>query len=556
MLSNNDPRFYIPPAGLLRTDSSTMTNASAFSHMHLVSNPDWMSSLSANQQVAAARPARVPPAPVAVRPSAPQPLAVPVAIGTPAAAAKKSFLDIFYRSSSTAAPSKEMSQQASSAAFTLMSVPPKALDVFDTPPLRALPVDAQLPMEYLSKLDKVDATISAAPRHVPPRPMALGSDTWNALSSVPLPPKTKTRCGPLLAPPISIDGVSSGDPTPSWKSLFFSSRFRGTAPTLEAFQNAPPEPIRSTSPGSPHHWITTTSTTTVATAPIPVPPKPVTGSPLRGATVRSLEAGATAAMQVMHHEPRTVAHPLVPVGEDTPAVVKSVLKPVQQAPVISTMFVNPAPNPVSATSPAKEPAPLSLTRNEPEQVWLPEHVEESVSPLPKEFTKSIAGPTMEQAQRDEARTLANVRNFISTLFSGGRDGETDSSTTENKKADGFSALEFVMNRRGTQAKASQPADYSSFFNTSFFDDDCDEDSEEGLEKLRRVISIVMQSAKNHDGNSVSAPISQSCCRGEGGDGTGVVTLTPFPSKYTEFSASYQTTSNNANDNEWRQFAQL
>ncbi|AYU83523.1 hypothetical protein, conserved [Leishmania donovani] len=545
MLSDNDLTFHIPSAGLRRMDAWTATNPSAFSHLHLVGNPDWMSSFSASSQVAAARPALAPPAPVAIEPSTPRLLAAPAAIDAPAPAAKKSFLSMFYRGSSNTVSSTAMPPKASSAASTLMSAPPKALDAFDTPMQRALPVDAQLSVEHLSKLDAVDATISAAPRREPPRPMALGSDTWNALSSVPLPAKTTAGSARLLAPPASIDAVFSRDSKPLWSDLSFTSCFRSTAPTLEAFRSAPPAPILSTPPRSPQHQATS-STATVATAFIPVPPKPVTASPLRDAAVSSAEAAAPAAIPAARRELRAMAHPLVPVGEDAPAVVTPLLKPVEETPMVSSKSANLAPSTVNATPPVWGPEPLSLAGSEPER---------SASPLPTEFAKSISRPTMQQAQRDEARAAANVRNFISTLFSGGGSDETDSPTAGNRKADGFNALEFVTNRRGAQAKASQPVDYSTFFNTSLFEDDHDEDSEEGLEKLRRVVLMVMQSAKNSEGNSVPQPTGQSCRRGGGVDGTGVAPLTTFPSKYTEFSASYQTANNNnADDNEWMQFA--
>ncbi|CAJ1993538.1 hypothetical protein conserved [Leishmania donovani] len=545
MLSDNDLTFHIPSAGLRKMDAWTATNPSAFSHLHLVGNPDWMSSFSASSQVAAARPALAPPAPVAIEPSTPRLLAAPAAIDAPAPAAKKSFLSMFYRGSSNTVSSTAMPPKASSAASTLMSAPPKALDAFDTPMQRALPVDAQLSVEHLSKLDAVDATISAAPRREPPRPMALGSDTWNALSSVPLPAKTTAGSARLLAPPASIDAVFSRDSKPLWSDLSFTSCFRSTAPTLEAFRSAPPAPILSTPPRSPQHQATS-STATVATAFIPVPPKPVTASPLRDAAVSSAEAAAPAAIPAARRELRAMAHPLVPVGEDAPAVVTPLLKPVEETPMVSSKSANLAPSTVNATPPVWGPEPLSLAGSEPER---------SASPLPTEFAKSISRPTMQQAQRDEARAAANVRNFISTLFSGGGSDETDSPTAGNRKADGFNALEFVTNRRGAQAKASQPVDYSTFFNTSLFEDDHDEDSEEGLEKLRRVVLMVMQSAKNSEGNSVPQPTGQSCRRGGGVDGTGVAPLTTFPSKYTEFSASYQTANNNnADDNEWMQFA--
>ncbi|CAC9549847.1 conserved hypothetical protein [Leishmania infantum JPCM5] len=545
MLSDNDLTFHIPSAGLRRMDAWTATNPSAFSHLHLVGNPDWMSSFSASSQVAAARPALAPPAPVAIEPSTPRLLAAPAAIDAPAPAAKKSFLSMFYRGSSNTVSSTAMPPKASSAASTLMSAPPKALDAFDTPMQRALPVDAQLSVEHLSKLDAVDATISAAPRREPPRPMALGSDTWNALSSVPLPAKTTAGSARLLAPPASIDAVFSRDSKPLWSDLSFTSCFRSTAPTLEAFRSAPPAPILSTPPRSPQHQATS-STATVATVFIPVPPKPVTASPLRDAAVSSAEAAAPAAIPAARRELRAMAHPLVPVGEDAPAVVTPLLKPVEETPMVSSKSANLAPSTVNATPPVWGPEPLSLAGSEPER---------SASPLPTEFAKSISRPTMQQAQRDEARAAANVRNFISTLFSGGGSDETDSPTAGNRKADGFNALEFVTNRRGAQAKASQPVDYSTFFNTSLFEDDHDEDSEEGLEKLRRVVLMVMQSAKNSEGNSVPQPTGQSCRRGGGVDGTGVAPLTTFPSKYTEFSASYQTANNNnADDNEWMQFA--
>ncbi|CAG9583692.1 conserved hypothetical protein [Leishmania major strain Friedlin] len=545
MLSDNDLTFHIPSAGLRRMDAWTAPNPSVFSHLHLVGNPDWMSSFSASPQVAAARPALAPPAPVAIEPSAPRPLAAPAAIDAPAPATKKSFLSMFYRGSSNTVSSSVMPPKTSSASFAPMSAPPKALDAFDTPMQRALPVDAQLSVEHLSKLDAVDATISAAPRREPPHPMALGSDTWNALSSVPVPAKTAAGSARLLAPPASIDAVFSRDSKPLWSDLSFASRFRSTAPTLEAFRNAPPAPILSTPPRSPQHQATS-STATVATAFIPVPPKPVTASPLRDTAVSSVEAAAPATMPAARREPRAMAHPLVPVGEDAPAVVTPLLKPVQEIPMVSSKSANLAPSTVNATPPVWGPEPLSLASREPEP---------SALALPTEFAKSISRPTMQEAQRDEARAAANVRNFISTLFSGSGSDEMDSSTAGNRKADGFNALEFVTNRRGAQAKASQPVDYSTFFNTSLFEDDHDEDSEEGLEKLRRVVLMVMQSAKNSEGTCVSQPTSQSCRRGGGVDATGVAALTTFPSKYTEFSASYQTANNNnADDNEWMQFA--
>ncbi|GET93239.1 hypothetical protein, conserved [Leishmania tarentolae] len=541
MLSDNDLMFHVPTAGPRRMDPLTVTNPSAFSHLHLVGNPDWMSSFSASPKATVARPALAPPAPVAVEPSASRPFAAPAAIDAPAPAAKKGFLSMFYRGSSNTVPSPAMLPKASNETCTPVSAPPKGLGAFDTPMQRALPVDAQLSVEHLCKLDAVDATISAAPQCEPPRPMALGSDTWSALNSVPLPAKTTAGSARLLAPPASIDAAFNCDPKSLWRDLSFTSRFCSTAPTLDAFRNAPPAPILSSPPRSPKHRATS-PTATAATAFIPAPPKPLTTSPLRDTVHCSAEAAAPEAMPAMRREPRTASHPLVPVGEDGPAVVTPILKAVQETPTVPSKPANLTPSTVNATSPVWGLEPLSLAVDE-----------RGPSASSTEFTKSISRPNMQQAQKEEARAAANIRNFISTLFSGGSNNETDSPTSGGRKADGFNALEFVTNRRGAPAKASQPVDYSTFFNTSLFDDDNDADSEEGLEKLRRVVNMVMQSAKNSEGNNVTQPTNQHCRRG-GGDGAGSAAPTTFPSKYTEFSASYQTPNNSADNNEWMQFA--
>ncbi|KAG5489310.1 hypothetical protein GH5_00178 [Leishmania sp. Ghana 2012 LV757] len=553
MPSDSDLSFHIPSAGLRRLDPWNAANASNFTHLHLVSNPDWTSSFCANQQVAAASPALVPPIPVAIELSAPRPLRAPASIDVPASAARKSFLSMFYHSSSSTVPLRAIAQHASVSASSPTSAPPKALGIFDTPPQRALPVDAQLPVEHLSKLGKLDATISAAPRREPPRPMALSSDTWNALNGVPLPSKTAGISARLLVPPASIDAVSSRAPKPLWSDLSFTSRFRSTAPTLEAFRNAPPAPMFSTPSGIAPQQVNA-SAATVATAPIPVPPKPVTTSPMRNRAERKVEAAGAAAAPATHHKSRVITCPLVPVGEAAPAAITPLLN-VQEALVMPTASASPSLSTMNATSPVWELEPLNLASSEPEQMLPSAHAEEPASPLTTEFAKSISRPTMQHAQRDEARAAANVRNFISTLFRMEGENEADSSITGRDRADGFDALEIVKNCRGAQAKVSQPADYSTFF-TSLVDDDCDEESEEGLEKLRRVLFMVMQSAKNQDGNNVLQPSGQSGRRSSSGDGTGAAAPTPFPSKYTEFSASYQTTSNNTNDSEWMQFARF
>lgn len=581
MPSNNDLSFHVPSAGLRPMESAASPGVGAFSHLHLVGNPDWMSSFSANQQVAAARPVLAPPAPVASESLA---MSAPAAIDAAAAAAaavpaKKGFLSMFYRAPTSAA---------------VAPAPPRALDAFDTPPQRALPVDAQLSLEHLSKFNTaVEASIAPAPRREPPRPMALGSDTWNALSGVPLPPKAIAVVGSstsssasaaarLMAPPVSIDGVANRAPKPLWSDLSFASRFRKTAPTLEAFRNAPPAPILSTPPDSPVLQSVAASPAPVkaaASVAVPVPPKPLTTSPLRDTAVaNSLEAAAAAnvAPPVRREQPRAAAHPLVPVGEEARAAVTPLLKPVAEAPAVlasatTAAAAKPAaaPTPVHSTSPTWSTEPLGLAHGDMEAMWLPTPFEAPASPLPStEFTLSVAEPVTRQAQRDEARAAANVRNFIRTIFSRKSDDEGDSPTSGTAKADGFNALEMVTNRRSTQAKASQPVGYSTFFSSSLFEDDCDEDSEEGLEKLRRVVSIVMQAAKSHDGtSSTSQPPSQSSRRGGGGGaggngGAAMPAASPFTSRYTEFSASYQTshTGNSSNSaayqNDWSNLARF
>ncbi|KAG5463993.1 hypothetical protein LSCM1_00172 [Leishmania martiniquensis] len=548
MPSDNDLTFHIPSSGLRRLDPWAATNAGSFTHLHLVSNPDWMSSFSATQQVAAASPAIAPPVPVAIEPAAPRPLRAPAAIDIPASTARKSFLSMFYRSSSSTTPPTALSRHTSVAASSPSFGPPKALNASDTPPQRALPVDAQLPMEHLSLLGALDATISVAPRREPPRPMALSSDTWNALSGVPLPSKITGISARQLIPPASVDAVSSRAPKPLWSDLSFTSRFRSTAPTLEAFQNVP-------TPSSPSDMLQCQAISPAAmiTTPVSVAPMPAKTSPLPHFAVRGVEAAKAAALPATHREPRAVACPLVPVGEDAPAAVTPILKDVQEATVMPTESASPSPIAMSAASPVWELEPLNLASSQPEPMGLPAQREEPASPSTTEFAKSISRPTMQQAQWDEASAAANVRNFISTLFGMGSENEADSTETGGKKMDGFNALEIVTNCRSAQVKASQPADYSTFF-TSLFDDDFDEESEEGLEKLRRVLYTVMQSAKGQDANSVLLPTSQGGCRSSGADSGGAVAPTPFPSKYTEFSTSYQTTSTNMSDIEWMQFA--
>ncbi|KAG5490042.1 hypothetical protein JKF63_00161 [Porcisia hertigi] len=551
----NDLSFHIPSAVPLGTDPST-SNPGAFSHLHLVGNPDWTASFSTNQHVAAARRVPAPPAPVAMGASSARSLAAPAAIDTPMPAAKKGFLSLFYGGSLSTAPSNVMSQQASSVACARASTLSNALDALDTPPRRALPVDAQLSVENISRLDAVEACFPAAPRREPPRPMALGSDTWNAFNSVPLPRRTSAASVRQLAPPASIDSACSRAPKPLWSDLSFTSRFRNSVPTLEAFQNVPPAPILSTQPGS-FGLQTPSSTTTLAATSVPVPPKPLTASPLRNDVGSSREKEATGMEQSTHRGSRAVAHPLVPVGEEAPTVVVSGSKPEQEAPVMSAKPADLVPSTANAISSARGAEHSKLAHIEPERISLPRPSEQSSSPLSTEFTKSISSPATRQGQSEEVRTSKNVREFISALFKrDGKDGK-DSLTTESKTADEFNALEMVTGSRFAGTKGSQPVDYSSFFSTSsLLDDDCEEDSEENLEKLRRIVGVVMQSAQNNESSGGSQPTGPIRSHSSGGDSTGVFPATMFPSKYAGFFTSYQTTNNNINDSEWMQFARF
>ncbi|KPA80097.1 hypothetical protein ABB37_05098 [Leptomonas pyrrhocoris] len=546
MSSHGDLTFHAPAAALVGVDAVGATSNGMFSRLHLVGNPDWMSSFSTSQQVAAVRPVLAPPVPVA---SAPRPLAAPAAIDAPAPAAK-GFFSMFYRAPTTtsttthtaaATPSSVVGgssvSRSNGAASTHLPAPPKSLDSNDSPPLRAMPVDAQLSLEHFSKSGVAEVSLPAA-RREPPRPLALGSDTWNALSAVPLPPKTSATGKRVLSPPVAIDGMAGRAPKPLWSDLSFTSCFRSSAPTLDAFRNVAPAaaPVKTNSVGS------AAAQPALMSSAMPVPPKPVTTSPLRG-TASSLEAAAaTVAATTTTTTFRTQrgelkAHPLVPVGEDA-LPVSPLLTPVQEAAVQSvarveaTPLATPAPAPASSEVAAEAEATL--------------HRDVDVASVLTDFVKSITEPATQQEEKEEALAAANVRNFLSTIFS----HEDDTDTSPVTKADAFNALELVINRGSTQPKPTQPLAYSTFASSPLFMDNNDEDSEEGLERLRRVVSIVMQAAKTHDGGS-SQPSSQTQRRNGGG-----VPASPPTGKYTEFSATYHAGCSTGNENEWMQYARF
>lgn len=541
MSSRTDLSFHAPMAAFAGVDSAgTANNSNMFTHLHLVGNPDWMSSFSSSQQVAAARPVLAPPAPVA---SAPHPRAAPAAIDAPAPAAK-GFFSMFYRTPAATVATTDVSSvsrttEASAAAATtpLVPAPPKALDAFDSPPQRVMPVDAHLSLEHFSKSGVVEASMPAV-RREPPRPLALGSDTWNALSSVaPLPTKCSANGKRVLVPPAAVDGVASRAPKPLWSDLPFTSRFRSSAPTLDAFRNVAPPAAVTTSPlerALPQPAPVQASVT-------PVPPKPVTTSPLRD-TESSLDgiASTTAAAATLpRRELKT--HPLVPVGEDA-LPVTPLLRPAQvasESPFARAEVQPTVPSPAPATAVASHARATHVDDAAAQR-------DGAISPI-LDFVKSITEPASQQEQKEEAVAAANLRNFISTLFSRDEDAEAPVST----KADSFNALEFAMNRGSTQSKTTQPLAYSTFASSPLFTDNNDEDSEEGLERLRRVVSIVMQSAKTHDGGS-SQPTSQTHRR----NGNGSATASPASGRHAEFSATYHMTNNSSNDNEWMQFARF
>jgi hypothetical protein len=524
MLSNTDLSFHAPAAGLVGVDPAGAGNSSMFSRLHLVGNPDWLPSFSSSQQVVTARPVLVPPVPVA---SAPRPLAAPAAIDAPAPAAK-GFFSMFYRASAAtpSATAEAASVNRTTAGAPAVPAPPKALDALNSPPQRAMPVDAHLSLEHFSKSGVVEASMPAV-RREPPRPLALGSDTWNAFSSVaPLPTTMSANGKHVLSPPAAIDGVVSRAPKPLWSDLSFTSRFRNSAPTLDAFRNvaAPPTPI-TTSPEEGGLLPPVLSTSA-----LPVPPKPVTTSPLRD-TASSLEAVAS---QRSESKP----HPLVPVGEDA-LPVTPLLKPAKETTKTQLLAkVEPTPVTTPALPTAEAEAPQAA----------PLHHDGAVSPVLLDFVKSIAEPATQQEQKEEAAAAANVRNFLSTLFSRAEDAEPASTS----KADAFNALELAINRGGTQPKTTQPLAYSTFASSPLFMDSNDEDSEEGLERLRRVVSIVMQSAKASESCN-SQPSSQTQRR----NGNNSAAASPAPGKYTEFSAIYHTTNNDASsESEWMQYARF
>ncbi|KPI88282.1 hypothetical protein ABL78_2644 [Leptomonas seymouri] len=535
MSLNADLSFHAPTAAFVGMDAAGTASNGKFSRLHLVGNPDWMSSFSSSQQVAAARPLLVPPAPVA---SAPRPLAAPAAIDAPASAAK-GFFSMFYRASTTTPASAAVPSSAtevpnvsrsSGATSSHLPAPPKALDALDSPPHRAMPVDAQLSLEHFSKSGLVEASVPTI-RREPPRPLAVGSDTWNALSSVPLPPKTLATGKHVLSPPVAIDGVASHAPKPLWSDLPFTSHFRSSAPTLDAFRNVPTPALITTSPqgnAQPQPGLMSSM--------MPMPPKPVTTSPLRD-TAGSLDAVAatTATTTFNAQRPELKTHPLVPVGEDA-VLMNQLLKPVQEVSVQAVARVD--------ATPVATPTPATVSSAAQSDSTL--HRDGAVSPVLADFVKSITEPTTQQEQKEQALAAANVRNFLSTLFSRSEDAEA----SPPPKADAFNALELAINRGSAQPKMTQPLAYSTFASSPLFMDNSDEDSEEGLERLRRVVSIVMQSAKMHDSVS-SQPLSQAQCRSAGG-----VTTLPSTGKYTEFSATYHTASDTNGESEWMHYARF
>lgn len=369
--------------------------------------------------------------------------------------------------------------------------PPKAIGGSDSPPQRALPIDVSLSRDP-------PARGTARPKSTPfllretCGPLAIGGDTWNAFSAVPLQSNVQRR---RVVPPKSVDAVPVKAPKPLWCDLAIPSPFKHhSVPIIDAFRAIPAEKP---------------SSRPVVSA--PVPPQPISTSPLRAATAASeVESANTGAPLTVHRD--ATAPLLVPIGESAPATLLT-------------------------TALQHDP---SNVRSETPVLFSDTHLQTGPSsPNIDAFVPTVTVPSVVP---EDAPSKTNRRNFFSTLFS---------TKSESSGDGGFNALELVTNR-SSQWRPALPTDYSTYFSTTIFDED-GEDNEEALESLYHVISVALQSTKTQE-TATHTSLMQNQQTGTQPDihRTDAGGFSSGAGKYTESSSSFCNSA--PNSSEWQRYA--
>lgn len=349
---------------------------------------------------------------------------------------------------------------------------PSALDLDPLPPpdttftthAAALPIDAPVEMGR-TRSKKMSFPIGlgdakAAGSSARSLTMVLGSDTWNALPSAIVRNPAATRS----AAPLAIDAIPSA-PKPLWSEFPMASAGRMApvlAPTLDAFRSTPSDPPVS-------------NARSTARAPMPISTSPIRGTSPQQAHPETL---------ITSH----AASSLIPVGEE--------------ALDIESLRRMPTPMAAPLTPPTLEAFTARSTVVEP--------------------TATLQA----EVQRE-----ANQQNFLNTVF---HDSTQLTCALLDSEFDAFavataadaSSLSLTLTRQSSSTAADLPMqqqklrathnyaeqhtmDYNGYWSATLEEIDSTEEADDGIEHLRSLLTLVMQTVRQSDESPSSGAYSKS-----------------------------------------------
>lgn len=506
-----------------------------YEHMKMATNPDWMAPITASRIAGSTRRVTMAPTPIGGLETTETGAAAPVT-ATPVAAAaattsRGGFFGFFARGTSGVAPKSVTTTTTSplqSATARAAPQPPKPIDAPLTPvlmPSGVLPIDFDPAFDTTSTSTTTTATPAFSSRpHMKEiklqstpmsmlsssaysaalasnkesrtvqsiMPLALGSDTWNALSGLSLstPASKSKRLQPVPPAPIGFDPVRATTPPKAlWSDLpaakistvlhdDHTAASPLSAPTLEAFRRRGP-----------------------MECPLPVSVSPPRQTPEPSQRKEEVERAVPL---------------LVPIGEDPPT---------ERAPLVREK------TPTRFFSRVKSPAAQSTK----EQTVIGHADPVVMSPTIAAFTKrAVSATPLTAGDVDGATAAANTpveavtavtaqqhtveedqARFVTTLFA---PEEADSSlqfdaqngarrSVEERKAaatptapvaaassSSLPSTAAAATTTTTAASAAPSFDFGALLTSAGFDED-DEDDDHALDKLRTVLNVVLQSAK-------------------------------------------------------------
>ncbi|CCW60037.1 unnamed protein product [Phytomonas sp. EM1] len=490
-----------------------------FSRLRLAaSNPDWMPLLSHNQVAQAHK-----VLPVDTSSAVVENTSLPAASSDPPSTSYMGFLNRFYRTSNSPTSSTQTHVKKA-------PQPPAALgeagdDISSLSVKPVLPIDVAISIEPNKKV----SAVFPFPIGETSSSLAMSDGTWGALGSVSIPKVTKAiRSRPVA--PLSIDCNCSA-PKPLWADLpqamssLLGRRGYSTATPSLFGRNA----LRTEETSASERFklfpklnLTHGDTTPTCT---PAPPCPISTSPTRDAETAAAAAtplmGASSTPQTfLKGPPQPLLPPSptrLPASVRTEQQVMAGLSSIDEDPSADLMFLTHKENDADSLFPDATPE-FHMYHNSSASEAPNDIVNEKPSAAPTSpgvlgFSQSIEEPGI---TRIAAEKRANVRNFLNTLFSSSMVAAPSSDLDDNgntthrlhPEADAntnFDSLEWAI--RGSietplnfvgsfvsQTLAGNKAtDRNSYPDNSL--DRLEDRGEEGLEHLRRVVSIVIQTSQ-------------------------------------------------------------